>query len=671
MVAFAITALGPTHALFRGREAELVRLRHLCLDDVASYLVLYGGRQNGKTSLLLRLEAALQSDARVCRVDFQLIKGASAERAFAHLATRIAIPVGIAAAAGVQDGPTFQQFLTDALGRAEISRFVLMLDEWGALPAPTREALANALRSIFHTRLWEPTLEKLQVIFSGGVELYDLIITEASSLHNICEEVYLGDLGATEALALMQDGLKHLGLSEAVVADLGRATYERVNGHPYLTQRIGRTMVQALQPGVPLPANALADAIAEIQRGDPLLRRIRDDVREHHLEDAARRLLSDPPPFTRLDDAMARLELIGLAKPAGDIWATRNALLAEVFGPLLGVAPPRVVVPPDAVVVDPSISAADAGGATPPPEVVVHPSTSAPDAGGVTPPPEVVVHPSTSAAPPRGKATPSPLPAWVPPLSHIPAGPFLMGSSDADRMAEDREKPQHTLTLPDYWIGTTPVTNAQFRPFVEGDGYTNPAYWTKVGWAWREQEKIVTPQWWNDSPWNGARHPVVGVSWFEAVAYCRWLSAQIGHEFRLPPAAEWEKAARGREGRIWPWGNAWESGRCNSKKARHNRTTPVDQYPTGASPYGVLDMAGNVWEWCATLSSKGNPYQLEDEWQAAYLEADKGRIRRGGSWYHEQKYVRASCRSSYDPRNRDSNSGLRVVSHSPLPGSES
>ncbi|NCC36361.1 MAG: hypothetical protein EOM24_30765, partial [Chloroflexia bacterium] len=401
MVAFAITALRPTDPLFRGREAELVRLRHLCLDEVASYVVLYGGRQNGKTSLLLRLEAALRSEARVCRVDFQLIKGASADRAFAHLAAKIAISVGIAAPAGVQDGPAFQQFLTDALARAEIRRFVLMLDEWGALPAPTREALANALRSIFHTRLWEPAIEKVQVIFSGGVELYDLIITEASSLHNICEEVYLGDLGATEALALMQDGLGHLGLSEAVVADLGRATYARVNGHPYLTQRIGRTMVQALQPGEPLPTNALARAIAEIQRGDPLLRRIRDDLREHHLEDAARRLFSDPPPFTRLDDAMARLELIGLARPAGDTWAPRNALLAEVFGQLLGVVPPRIVSPPDAVVVDPSTSAPDAGGATPSPEVVVHPPTSVPDAGGATP--VVVVDSPTSAVPPRGK----------------------------------------------------------------------------------------------------------------------------------------------------------------------------------------------------------------------------------------------------------------------------
>ncbi|WP_141508656.1 formylglycine-generating enzyme family protein, partial [Candidatus Chloroploca asiatica] len=211
------------------------------------------------------------------------------------------------------------------------------------------------------------------------------------------------------------------------------------------------------------------------------------------------------------------------------------------------------------------------------------------------------------------------VPPWVPALRHVPAGPFLMGSSEKDRMAHDDEKPQHTLTLPDYWIGTTPVTNAQFRPFVTGDGYTNPVYWTRVGWAWREQEKIVTPRWWNDSTWNGAQHPVVGVSWFEAVAYCRWLSAQTGHAFRLPTEAEWEKAARGLDGRIWPWGNAWETGRCNSNEAGHKRTTSVGQYPTGASSYGVLDMAGNVWEWCATRYDKSYSYQMEDEWQAAYL----------------------------------------------------
>ena len=173
---------------------------------------------------------------------------------------------------------------------------------------------------------------------------------------------------------------------------------------------------------------------------------------------------------------------------------------------------------------------------------------------------------------PRGSPK---LPAWVPELVKVPAGPFLMGSSDADKQAASDEKPQHLLTLPDYWIGKTPVTNTQFRQFVVSDGYTNRAYWTPAGWQWREHKKLVKPYFWDDAKWNGADCSVIGVSWFEAVAYCRWLIQQTGSAFCLPSEAEWEKAARGADGRLYPWGRTWENGRCNSKEASIEGTTPV------------------------------------------------------------------------------------------------
>ena len=258
----------------------------------------------------------------------------------------------------------------------------------------------------------------------------------------------------------------------------------------------------------------------------------------------------------------------------------------------------------------------------------------------------------------------------LPAMVEVSAGPFLMGSSDHDKAAYGYEKPQHTLILPRYWIGKTPVTNAQFRPFVAGDGYTNQAYWTPVGWQWREAEQVVKPEYWDDAEWNGADYPVVGVSWFEALAYCRWLTKQTGIAFHLPSEAEWEKAARGPDGRIYPWGNTWEAGRCNSEEANIKGTTPIGTYPTGASPYGALDMAGNVWEWCVTKWQKPYPYQLEDEWQAAYVEADATRVLRGGSWYSGSKSVRGADRSGSFPRDRGSG-GLRVASHSLMPGSGS
>ena len=252
----------------------------------------------------------------------------------------------------------------------------------------------------------------------------------------------------------------------------------------------------------------------------------------------------------------------------------------------------------------------------------------------------------------------------------VPAGPFLMGSNDSDTQASSDEKPQHPLTLPDYWIGKTEVTNAQFRQFVDSDGYTNRDYWTAAGWAWRQAEKITQPLYWNDAKWNGPDYPVVGVSWFEAVAYCRWLSKQTGIEFRLPSEAEWEKAARGSNGLIYPWGNTWDASVVNSSESGLQKTTPVGSYPKGASPYGAMDMAGNVWEWCATQWQKPYPYQLEDEWQTAYLEANADyRVIRGGGWYWDRTLVRGAYRFyGFFPRDRGYYyRGLRVASHSLVP----
>jgi formylglycine-generating enzyme required for sulfatase activity len=282
-----------------------------------------------------------------------------------------------------------------------------------------------------------------------------------------------------------------------------------------------------------------------------------------------------------------------------------------------------------------------------------------------TPRPTATSSPTTTATP---TLTATPLPTWVPAMVEIPAGPFLMGSSDADPLANDNEKPQHTVELPTYWIGTTEVTNAQFRPFVEGDGYNNPDYWTEAGWEWRTAEDITQPQFWDDTEWNGNEQPVIGISWYEAVAYARWLSTQTGHDFRLPTEAEWEKAARGREGLIWPWGNEWVADNCNCTGTVGN-TTPVGSYPDGASPYGVLDMAGNAWEWTAMAWPDPYPYAVEDAWSADYLEEDYWRVRRGGAWNLNQEFVRTAYRSPVEPRTRDQPSnGLRLASDDSPPG---
>jgi len=776
MAFFSTTALGPRSPAFRGRAAELARLARLCREEVTRYGVVYGGRQNGKTSLLFRLLGVVEQPTRLCRIDFQQIQGATPDRVFALVAEQIdtVVPLGRDLDA-ITSAPRLKARLSEALARPEVGRLVLMLDELGALTPPSREALGNALRSFFHDRLVSPPLQKLLVIFSGGIELYTMVVSEVSSLHNVCEEIYLPDLLEPEAVALIADGLQAAGVAPALSEQLGRAVYGQVSGHPYLTQRMGELLASYHATGATLSPAAVTRAAGEIvAEAPPLLRHIRDDLHLHQLEDAARRLLRDRPRFSRLDDELVRLELIGLGKRDGAFWAPRNPLLAAVFRERLGVPAPEPVVPqrpPDGASAahvlgnalaepvpapepDPLSNASARRQPTPEPEapavtrkpeaadpsletsrrptqptpvvktdrlaaelvdpnwrtgrtsVAKRPASSTIPAstiiralllivpliaiaawfglsrmlGGPTDPTlsaSAAVTSPAVAAPAGQAATPGPsptasVPAWAPDLVEIPAGSFLMGSADTDTFADADEKPQHTLELARYWIGRTEVTNAQFRQFVEDGGYAKQEYWTAAGWAWREENSVTQPRYWDDPAWNSADHPVVGVSWFEAVAYVRWLSARTGHAFRLPTEAEWEKAARGADGRIWPWGNEWIEGQANSAEEGQNTTTAVGGYSGGASPYGALDMAGNAWEWCATERGKRYPYQLEDEWADAYLERDAIRVLRGGALLSEQQYVRGADRySTLGPRARYNFIGFRVVSHASMPGSDS
>jgi formylglycine-generating enzyme required for sulfatase activity len=136
---------------------------------------------------------------------------------------------------------------------------------------------------------------------------------------------------------------------------------------------------------------------------------------------------------------------------------------------------------------------------------------------------------------------------------------------------------------------------------------------------------------------------VVLVSWHDAVAYCNWLAEVTGKPYHLPSEAEWEKGGRGSDGRIYPWGNQWDAKRCNSEEGSKGGTTPVGAYPHGASPHGLLDMAGNVWEWTRSLwgedwqkPSFKYPYDPDDGREDLNAPASVCRVLRGGSWYDLQ-----------------------------------
>ncbi|MBI3915293.1 MAG: SUMF1/EgtB/PvdO family nonheme iron enzyme [Chloroflexi bacterium] len=249
----------------------------------------------------------------------------------------------------------------------------------------------------------------------------------------------------------------------------------------------------------------------------------------------------------------------------------------------------------------------------------------------------------------------------------VPAGEFIMGSNDYDN-----EKPPHRVTLKEYRIGKYPVTNSQFRRFIDAGGYQTKALWTDAGWEWREKNSVAKPDYWDDPQWNLENHPVVGVSWYESVAYCNWLTeTNPGREFRLPTEAEWEKAARGPSTssgdlREYPWVGDFDPEKANTAESGIGRTTAVGLFPRGASQYGALDMAGNVWEWCSSRWGKNwekpdfkYPYRLEDGRED--LKSNDLRVLRGGAWDYNQGNARCANRGGSSPHDRNDSVGFRVA----------
>ncbi len=249
--------------------------------------------------------------------------------------------------------------------------------------------------------------------------------------------------------------------------------------------------------------------------------------------------------------------------------------------------------------------------------------------------------------------TPPTRPSFEPEMILIPTGEFLMGSDpEKDKNAQDKEQPQHTLYLPNYYLAKTAVTKAQYAAFVQKTGHKPPQHW--VG--------ELPPQ-------GKENHPVVFVSWHDAMAYCRWLAEVTGRNYTLPSEAEWEKGARSDDGRIYPWGNQWDAKRCNSSEDGKRDTTPVDVYPGGASPYGLLDMVGNVWEWTRSLWGRDNqkpdfeyPYQLADGREDEAADDTMRRVLRGGSFDNNKEVIRCAYRAVNNiPKECGNVIGFRVV----------
>jgi formylglycine-generating enzyme required for sulfatase activity/energy-coupling factor transporter ATP-binding protein EcfA2 len=245
-----------------------------------------------------------------------------------------------------------------------------------------------------------------------------------------------------------------------------------------------------------------------------------------------------------------------------------------------------------------------------------------------------------------------------PDLIPIPAGAFLMGDE------------KYKVSLDAYAIARYPVTNTQFRYFVEDGGYTEKwrKCWTEEGWEERCEGKWTLPRLWDDERFNQANQPVVGVSWYEAVAYCNWLSYKTDKEYRLPSEAEWERAARHTDGREYPWGSAQPRlEMANYSSTGLERPTAVGIFPQDTAVYGMQDMSGNVNEWCQTRwrnEAKRDyplPYRPDDGRETVEGDNNVWRVIRGGSYYDDQKWLRCAFRGWYLPHHGSTYLGFRVV----------
>ncbi len=223
---------------------------------------------------------------------------------------------------------------------------------------------------------------------------------------------------------------------------------------------------------------------------------------------------------------------------------------------------------------------------------------------------------------------------------HVPTG----------RVLTERNRSKKSVEVPEFFMSKYPVTNAQFQAFIDSsDGYKNPAWW---------QSSLEVRRWYADhpkpidAPAGYEAHPRTNVCWYEASAFCQWLSYKTGWTIKLPTEQQWQRSAQGDSNWRYPWGPKFDANQCNTKETEIHGTTPVTQYPRSASPYGVVDLLGNVWEWCANGQPSG---------ETTDVTVDILRVVRGGSYMSLRK--RTSIGFSYvlNPLYRFASIGFRIV----------
>jgi formylglycine-generating enzyme required for sulfatase activity len=220
----------------------------------------------------------------------------------------------------------------------------------------------------------------------------------------------------------------------------------------------------------------------------------------------------------------------------------------------------------------------------------------------------------------------------------------------AGKAMTERNRSRKSFEIAEFFMSKYPVTNAQFQSFIDApDGYKNPVWW---------QSSLEVRRWHADhlkaieaTP-NQPTHPRTYVCWYEATAFCQWLSYKTGWTVKLPTEQQWQRAAQGDNGYRFPWGSRFDATLCTTKESETKGSTPVTQYPKSASPYGVCDLLGNVWEWCSNGTASG---EITD------VTVDILRVVRGGSFMSPKKRTNINFHYFLNPLYRYQSIGFRIV----------
>jgi len=228
----------------------------------------------------------------------------------------------------------------------------------------------------------------------------------------------------------------------------------------------------------------------------------------------------------------------------------------------------------------------------------------------------------------------------------IPAGRVTLemgwDGQGGDYTKNYSREPLGTYVVDNFLISKYPVTNQQYQMFIKDNGYETDQWWQELA------ERYKRP-----GPYEAIEnHPRGAVTWYEAIAFCRWLSSKLGQDVMLPTEQQWQRAAQGDDGREYPWGNIFDPGLCNTWESHNHGSTPVDRYPNGHSPFGVFDMSGNVYEWC--LNDYFNPANTG-------ITGVSERATRGGNYMFRYDHAHISYRPFSRPNYRVLSIGFRVV----------